>query len=118
MRKEKIAVPTNNPGGLAAERSDHFGHCDTYPVVDIVDGVIARLETANNNGDEEGGCLVPVRKLGELGVEAILVGGIGTRPLQGFAEQGIEVFFAPKALFPDAGSAVDGLLPSKFTVSV
>jgi predicted Fe-Mo cluster-binding NifX family protein len=116
MQNGKIAVPTNNPGGLEAERSDHFGHCDTYTVVDIVDGVISKTETVKNSGHEEGGCMVPVQKLGEMGVDAILVGGIGTRPLQNFAALGIDVFFAPKTLFPDAGSAVDGLLLNKLPV--
>lgn len=116
MQNGKIAVPTNHPGGLQAERSDHFGHCDNYTVVEIVDGVILRTETVENIGHEAGGCLVPVQTLGAIGVDAILVGGIGTRPLQSFAELGIKVFFAPKNMFPDAGSAVDSLLLNKLPI--
>ena len=35
----KLAVPTMGAAGLNAERSGHFGHCDCFTVVDIVDGV-------------------------------------------------------------------------------
>lgn len=33
--KMRIAIPTNSPGGLDADRSDHFGHCDIFAMVDI-----------------------------------------------------------------------------------
>lgn len=31
----KIAIPSNSPGGLEADRSDHFGHCDVFTIVDL-----------------------------------------------------------------------------------
>ena len=36
----KLAVPSMGEGGLEAERSGHFGHCDCFTIVDIVDGEI------------------------------------------------------------------------------
>lgn len=48
MKNVKIAVPTNNPGGMAATRSDHFGHCDLFTVIDLQDGKIAGVDTFAN----------------------------------------------------------------------
>ena len=31
----RIAIPTNNPGGLEASRSDHFGHCEVFTIVSL-----------------------------------------------------------------------------------
>ena len=31
----RVAVPTNNPGGLQGVRSDHFGHCDLFAFLDV-----------------------------------------------------------------------------------
>lgn len=41
----KLAVPTMGAAGLNAERSGHFGHCDCFTVVDIVDGVVSEEAT-------------------------------------------------------------------------
>ena len=57
----KLAVPTMGAAGLNAERSGHFGHCDCFTVVDIVDGVVSEEATmVANPPHEEGGCLRPV----------------------------------------------------------
>lgn len=91
----RIAVPSNQPGGLTAERSEHFGHCDLFTVIDLDDRQQVREVSTVANGDHQaGGCLVPVQLLHKASVEAIIVGGMGARPLQGFAEVGITVHFA------------------------
>ena len=38
MTTMKLAVPTMGQAGLGSERSGHFGHCDCFTIVDIVDG--------------------------------------------------------------------------------
>ena len=116
MQNGKIAVPTNNPGGLTAQRSDHFGHCESYTIISIAGGVIAGVEAVRNQGHEAGGCMVPVRNLSQLGVNAIIVGGIGGGPLRGFANEGIDVFFAAKDSYGDVQSVVDGLMQSKLNL--
>ena len=99
MSSMKIAVPTDNPGGLSATRSDHFGHCDLFTLLDIENGEVVATKTHANIAHEAGGCMVPVKVLAEQGVEAIIVGGMGARPLAGFAEEGITVYFAHKQQF-------------------
>ena len=91
----RIAIPTNSPGGEEAERSDHFGHCDVFTVVDLGDdSVVHNVEIIPNGDHAKGGCLVPVKILQDAGVEAIVVGGMGAKPMQGFTQAGITVYFA------------------------
>ena len=37
---QKVAVPTSGSGGLDAHRSAHFGHADSFTIVDVADGRI------------------------------------------------------------------------------
>ena len=88
-----LAVPTNGEGGLEAERSGHFGHCDTFTLVDITDGAVDNVRIVQNPPHVEGGCLAPVNLLASHDVTAILVAGMGARPLAGFIAAGIAVYF-------------------------
>ena len=88
-----LAVPSNGEGGLDAERSGHFGRCDCFTVVEIEDGAIAGTRIVANPPHEEGGCLRPVNLLAGEGVNALVVAGIGGRPLAGFNDAGITVYF-------------------------
>lgn len=93
MTTIKLAVPTMGAAGLDAERSGHFGHCDCFTIVDIVDGEITEVSALDNPPHEEGGCLRPVNLLRDAGVGAIVAAGMGMRPLMGFADAGITVYF-------------------------
>lgn len=88
-----LAVPSNGQGGLDAERSGHFGRCDCFTVVEIADGAIVDTRVVANPPHMEGGCLRPVNLLAGEGVNALVVGGIGGRPLAGFNDAGITVYF-------------------------
>lgn len=91
----RIAIPTDNPGGLKANRAEHFGHCDIFTLVDLDEGKgIRSVETIANGGHEAGGCMVPVNVLHQAGADAIIVSGMGARPMQGFTGVGIKVYFA------------------------
>jgi predicted Fe-Mo cluster-binding NifX family protein len=94
--EQKVVVPTNNPGGMEAERSDHFGHCDVFTMVTVNNGQISKVETMEQVEHGAGGCMVPVQTLKDYGAHAIVVGGIGARPLAGFSEVGVDVYFAPR----------------------
>ena len=90
-RQTRIAVPSESPGGLDARRSGHFGRCECFTMVDVVDGQIGRVEVLHNAPHVEGGCMAPVLLLAEHKVDAIVVDGIGGRPLMGFNQVGIAV---------------------------
>lgn len=106
MRRQLIAIPANNPGGLTGQRSDHFGHCEQFTLVELTDGQVGRVETMANLEHEAGGCLRPVALLQARQVDAIIVGGIGKRPLAGFQEAGIAVYWAALADYPGVGQVV------------
>ena len=112
----KVAVPTNNPGGLAATRSGHFGHCDLFTLVDIEDGQVANVETISNVEHAEGGCLVPVNLLRDQNVDALVVGGMGYRPLMGFKDVGIDIYYAAPETFIDAQSVLNAFIAGQLSV--
>jgi len=113
----KIAIPTNAPGGLNAERSGHFGHCDIFTIVDISAGNdVADVITLINEGHEAGGCMTPVSLLKDAGVEAIVVSGLGMRPMQGFSQAGIKVYYADQEKVPNVNSVVENLKNNKLVV--
>ncbi len=88
-----LAVPSVGEGGMQAERSGHFGRCDCFTVVDIEGGAVVSSRVVANPPHEEGGCLRPVNLLAGEGVNALVVAGIGARPLAGFDAAGITVYF-------------------------
>ena len=113
MDKKRIAVPSNNPGGLEDGRSEHFGHCDLFTLVDLENGNIVGVETVASVAHGAGGCMEPVAMLKGHCVQAILVAGMGARPLQGFAQVGIDVYFAARHAFETVAEVVSGMLENK-----
>ena len=88
-----VAVPSVAPGGLEAEASGHFGHCDVFTLVTIEGGKIGAVALQPNIPHEQGGCLAPVTMLAQKSVNTLIAGGMGMRPLMGFNDAGIEVFY-------------------------
>ncbi len=111
MKNGRIAVPSNGEGGLAASRSGHFGHCDVFTLVDVEEGQIKNVSTIGNQGHVQGGCMVPVNLLANHNVTALVVGGIGLRPLMGFRQVGIDVYHDDR--HPDIRPVVDDLIAGK-----
>lgn len=92
MTTIRIAVPSNRPGGLDGTRAGHFGHCDVFTLIDCENGQIVDVTTVANEEHVQGGCMVPVNLLSAHGVDALVVGGIGMRPLMGFQQKNISVY--------------------------
>lgn len=92
MENGRIAIPSMGSGGLDGQRSGHFGHCDVFTLVDVTGGEIKNVSTIPNQSHVQGGCMVPVNLLAENKVNALIVGGIGMRPLMGFRQAGIDVY--------------------------
>ena len=88
----RIAIPSCLPGGLEANIGMHFGKCDIFTIVEIEDGKAASVTTLPSVPHEHGGCLAPVQIMAENKVQAMLAGGMGMRPLQGFSQAGIDVY--------------------------
>jgi predicted Fe-Mo cluster-binding NifX family protein len=93
MATVRIAVPSEGTGGLDGLRAGHFGHCDVFTLVDVEDGAIKEVTILENKEHVQGGCMVPVNILADAKVQQLIVGGIGMRPLQGFNQAGIDVYY-------------------------
>ncbi|MBK1665343.1 dinitrogenase iron-molybdenum cofactor biosynthesis protein [Rhodospirillum rubrum] len=89
-----VAFPCFLPGGLKAPLFGHFGESEAFTVVLLRDGAVADVKVLAAPAHEHGGCMAPVRLLAEAGVTALVTAGIGGRPLQGCAHQGITAFQA------------------------
>ena len=93
MKDGRIAIPSVGTGGLDGERSGHFGHCDVFTFVNVEGGEVKQVTTIPNEEHVQGGCMVPVNLLASHNVNALIVGGIGMRPLMGFKQVGVDVFY-------------------------
>ena len=100
-----IAVPSDTTDGLDATISEHFGHCAAFTLVTVTDDVVGEVAILENSGHHEGGCMAPVTLLKERGVEVLLAGGMGARPLSGFQQVGIDVHYKENAA--TVGEAVE-----------
>lgn len=59
-----------------------------------VDGdQITSVEVIPNMPHQQGGCMAPVQYLADQGANKLIAGGMGLRPLMGFNQVGIEVYF-------------------------
>jgi predicted Fe-Mo cluster-binding NifX family protein len=103
-----IGIPSSQPGGMEAPFGAHFGHCDLYTLVEVENDEIKEVRTLPSVPHEQGGCLAPVQYLADNGVTVLLAGGMGMRPLMGFNQMGIDVFYAGNA--PSVGAAVEAFL--------
>ncbi len=88
-----IAIPTDGAGGIDAPRSGHFGHADSFTVVDVVDGVITGAHVLVNPPHEHGGCGMTVAMLAQAGVDTAIVVGMGRGPLAAMTAHGITALF-------------------------
>lgn len=79
----KVAVASEN-----ANVSAHFGHCHEFSIFIIEDGKCTKCDAILNPGHEPG-VLPPF--LARQGVNCIIAGGIGSRAINLFKENGIEV---------------------------
>lgn len=88
----KVAVPTAN--GLLCS---HFGHCERFAVVRVMDGRIVSLEELTPPPHEPG---VLPRWICELGVRLVIAGGMGQRAIGLFRERGVEVITGAPPMDP------------------
>ena len=111
MKTGRIAIPSNGQGGLDGTRTGHFGHCDVFTLVDVQDNEIKDISILANQEHVQGGCMVPVNLLSDNQVTALIVGGIGMRPLMGFKQVGIQVYHDDQR--PEIGPVVADLIAGK-----
>lgn len=111
MQPKTVAIPSMQPGGLDALRAGHFGHCEFFTLVRVENGQVQNVSVVPNPPHVQGGCQAPVNLLHKSGADAIIVGGIGMRPLMGFRQVGIDVYFGPEG--ETVGKVVDHFVEGK-----
>ncbi len=114
MKNGRIAVPSLENGGLEGMRAGHFGHCDVFTLIDVVEGEIVAVSTIQNESHVQGGCMVPVQLLAKHDVNALVVGGIGLRPLMGFKQYNINVYYEPERA--EIKPVIDDLISGKLSI--
>lgn len=92
-----VAIPSEAPGGLDATVADHFGHCAAFTMVDLQETGVVSVSVLPNTGHVQGGCMAPVMMLKQAGADAMIAGGMGMRPLAGFQQVGIHVYYNEEA---------------------
>jgi predicted Fe-Mo cluster-binding NifX family protein len=108
MKHIVVAIPSTHPGGLESVLGAHFGHCDLYTLVKVADGEVQEVGTLPNVPHQQGGCMAPVNHLAQNGVQVLIAGGMGMRPLMGFQQVGISVLHGGGS--QTVGEAVDAFL--------
>ncbi|MFR3458116.1 MAG: NifB/NifX family molybdenum-iron cluster-binding protein [Bilophila wadsworthia] len=85
----------------------HFGHCDIYTIVQIEDGAIKSVGNSAQRATPAGRLPRPCAASCSHGVTAP-AGGMGMRPLMGFQQAGVSVYYAGN--YPTVGLAVQAFL--------
>lgn len=89
----KIAIPSMSDSGLESDICFHYGSCEYFTIVDIKNKGVENVKTISNlSPDGEHDCAAPSMILKSHNVDAVLVAGIGGRPLMSLAEKSIKVF--------------------------
>ena len=81
----KIAIPTQD-GKLCS----HFGHCETFSFADV-DSETKEILSITTNAPEEGISCQSASWIAEQGVNIVLAGGMGGRPMMVFEQNGVQV---------------------------
>jgi predicted Fe-Mo cluster-binding NifX family protein len=98
----KIAVPTNGPGGMDAPRSAHFGHADSFTLIEVADGAVGEALTVSNPPHSHGGCGLTVKMLADAGAGAAIVVGMGGGPMAAMNSYGMTAYFDDRSATPRA----------------
>lgn len=93
LESKRLIFPTNENMGYLSKRGAHFGKAKFYTIITLTDGVMADVEVVENQGHNAGACGNAVSNIMALNPDALIVGGIGGSPAQGFANAGLDVYF-------------------------
>ncbi|MDO8963849.1 MAG: NifB/NifX family molybdenum-iron cluster-binding protein [Coriobacteriia bacterium] len=110
----KVAIPTTGTGGLDAERSAHFGHAESFTIVEVADGRITGSEVMVNPPHSHGGCGMTVNLLAGAGVGTVIVVGMGGGPLAAMNAHGMTPLYDDESPTPRA--AVEAFLAGRLVL--
>ncbi len=79
--------------GYLSKRGAHFGKAKFYIIITLQENKIVDVEGVANGGHNTGACGNAVTNIMSLNPDALIVGGIGGSPAQGFANAGLDLYF-------------------------
>ena len=112
----RLVFPTNENEGYLSKRGAHFGKAKYYTIVTIEDGAVVDVEGVKNGGHDSGACANAVTNIMSFKPDALIVGGIGSRPAQGFIDAGLDVYFDQTS--PTVQDSLKEFLDNKLVKSV
>ncbi len=81
----------------------HFGSCEYFTIIDVSNGKPKEVSALSNaSPDGVHNCAAPAELLKNNKVDAVIVSGIGGRPLVSLTTKGIRVFGGAFGLVSDA----------------
>lgn len=109
MAERLVAVPSEEPGGLEARRSSHFGRAPMFTYVRIEGDTIGEVESdANLPHEMGGGHRMISRSFAQHGVSDAIASGIGAPMVAGLRGTGIRIWFDDQS--PTVRDAVEALM--------
>jgi predicted Fe-Mo cluster-binding NifX family protein len=99
----RIAIPSMNNSGLTSDMCAHFGSCEYFTIIDVSNGKPKEVSALSNaSPDGVHNCAAPAELLKNNKVDAVIVSGIGGKPLVSLTSKGIRVFGGAFGLVSDA----------------
>lgn len=95
----RLCIPVERNEGLESPVYGHFGSAPLFVVVDTETSEV--LEIINRDLHHAHGACSPLKALGGVEVDAIVVGGIGAGALMGLHRAGLKVYRALGATIAD-----------------
>ena len=89
----RLVFPTDENMGYLSKRGAHFGKAKFYTIIILENNKIVDVEVQENPGHSGGACGNAVTNIMSLNPDALIVGGIGASPAQGFANAGLNLYF-------------------------
>nr|MCH9741457.1 dinitrogenase iron-molybdenum cofactor biosynthesis protein [Campylobacterota bacterium] len=94
----RLVFPTDENIGYLSKRGVHFGKAKFYTIITLKDNKIDDVECVENPGHSGGACGNAVTNIMSLNPDALIVGGIGGSPAQGFAKAGLDLYFDSESI--------------------
>jgi len=103
-RSGLVAIACEDATGLASQVSGHFGHTPYFLVAEIGGEKVVETRTVPSPGHGEG-CTMP-QFVRSLGVQAVVVGGLGAGAASGLEALGVDVIAGISGKVGDALQAL------------
>jgi len=111
----RIVFPTDENMGYLSKRGAHFGKAKFYTIITLEDGKIVDVESQENPGHNGGACGDAVTNILGLNPDALIVGGIGGSPADGFAKVGLDVYLDGESI--TVKESIDAFIAQKLQKS-